>query len=107
MSTERSKTMASSAVGLRSSPTGTLAWVGFGCCVAALTCLLVSYCSPYWLQSLPMAENRFMNIGLWQVCLYNYKQFRDDSQDVYDGCWSVLDDATRYFKLREWLTPRT
>jgi hypothetical protein len=87
-------------------PTGTLAWVGFGCCLLALACLTISFCSPYWLQTWPMSENRFKNVGLWHVCFNNYMHFKDDSQQVYSGCWWVFDKQPKYYKLREWLTPR-
>jgi len=86
-------------------PTGMMAWVGFGCCVMALASLSVSFCSPYWLQTWPMSENKFKNIGLWHVCFHDYMQFKDDSQQIYDGCWWVFDSRTKYYKLREWLTP--
>jgi len=88
-------------------PTGMLAWVGFGCCIMALACLSIAFCSPYWLQTWPMSENKFKNIGLWQVCFHDYMQFKDDSQQTYDGCWWVFDGQTKYYKLREWLIPRT
>jgi len=88
------------------SPTGLFAWIGFGCCVMALACLSVSFCSPYWLQTWPMSENRFKNIGLWLVCFHDYMQFKDDSQEIYDGCWWVFDGQIKYYKLREWLIPR-
>jgi hypothetical protein len=86
-------------------PTGTIAWVGFGCCVFALACLCISFCSPYWIQTWPMSENRFKNMGLWHVCFYNYMQFKDDSQQIYSECWWVFDQQTRHYKLREWLIP--
>lgn len=88
------------------SPTGMMAWVGFGCCLFALATLTLSFCSPYWLQTWPMSENRFRNIGLWNVCFYNYMHFKDDSQQVYSGCWWLFDRQPKYYKLREWLTPR-
>jgi len=88
------------------SPTGMMAWVGFGCCMFSLACLTLSFCSPYWLQTWPMSENRFKNIGLWNVCFYNYMHFKDDSQQVYSGCWWLFDRQPKYYKLREWLTPR-
>lgn len=87
-------------------PTGTMAWVGFGCCLFALACLTISFCSPYWLQTWSMSDNRFKNIGLWHVCFNNYMHFKDDSQQVYSGCWWVFDKQPKYYKLREWLTPR-
>jgi len=33
-------------------------------------------------------------------------QFKDDSQQVYSACWWVFDPQPKYYKLREWLTPR-
>jgi hypothetical protein len=52
-----------------------------------------------------MSENKFRNIGLWHVCFHDYMQFKDDSQQVYDGCWWVFDAQPKYYKLREWLIP--
>jgi hypothetical protein len=71
----------------------------------ALASLSVSFCSPYWIQTWPMSENKFKNMGLWHVCFHDYMQFKDDSQQIYDGCWWVFDSATKYYKLREWLIP--
>jgi hypothetical protein len=86
-------------------PTSMSAWLGFGICCFALACLGISFCSPYWLQTWPMSENRFRNMGLWHVCFYDYMQFKDDSQQVYSACWWVFDPQPKYYKLREWLTP--
>jgi len=87
-------------------PTGMMAWVGFGCCVFALACLSISFASPYWLETWPNSENAFRNIGLWHVCFKDYMQFRDDSQQIYNGCWWLFDTQTKYYKLRQWLIPR-
>jgi len=87
------------------SPTGMMAWLGFGCSCFALVCLAISFCSPFWLQTWPMSENRFKNMGLWHVCFYKYMQFKDDSQQMYSECWWVFSGLPKYYKLREWLTP--
>ena len=87
-------------------PTGLLAWLGFGLSVFALVALCISFASPYWLQQWPMSFNEFQNLGLWEVCFHNYMHFRDDSQEIYNGCWWVFNTETRYRKLREWLLPR-
>ena len=87
-------------------PTGMMAWVGFGFGVFSLAALCMCFVSPYWLQTWPMSQNPFKNIGLWHVCFHNYMQFKDDSQQIYDGCWWVFDSAPKYYKLREWLIPR-
>jgi hypothetical protein len=86
-------------------PTGPLAWAGWGIGVLALACLCISFCSPYWLQTWSMSENQFHNIGLWEVCFKDYMQFKDDSQEVYSECWWVFNRQTKFYKLREWLTP--
>lgn len=86
-------------------PTGTIAWIGFGLCVFALASQCISFCSPYWIQTWPMSENQFKNMGLWHVCFNKYMQFKDDSQQVYSACWWVFDKSTKYYKLREWLIP--
>ena len=31
---------------------------------------------------------------------------KDDSQEIYDGCWWVFNTDGKYRKLREWLLPR-
>jgi len=94
------------AVDKQPAPTGRLAWVGFGWCVFALASLSVAFCSPYWFQTWPKSQNEFRNIGLWHVCFYNYMQFKDDSQEVYNGCWWLFDTQPKYYKLREWIIPR-
>merc|ERR1711976_708975 len=86
-------------------PTGMLAWVGYGCCIFALVCLSISFASPYWLQCWPNSFNNFRNLGLWQVCFHDYMHHKDDSQEIYNGCWWVFDREKRYWKLREWLQP--
>lgn len=86
-------------------PTGKIAWVGFGCCVFALACLCIAFCSPYWIQTWPLSLNPFRNMGLWHVCFNKYMQFKDDSQHVYSECWWVFDHQTKHYKLREWLIP--
>jgi len=86
-------------------PTGMLAWIGFGCCLFGLACLSVSFASPYWMQAWPNSFNEFRNLGLWQVCFQDYMHHKDDSQEIYDGCWWVFNTDKRYRKLREWLMP--
>ena len=88
------------------SPTGFLAWAGFGCALFGLACLCISFASPYWMQTYPNSFNTFRNIGLWEVCMDNYMHHKDDSQEIYSGCWWVFNRDKKYWKLREWLLPR-
>ncbi|ESN89893.1 hypothetical protein HELRODRAFT_91254 [Helobdella robusta] len=82
-----------------------LAWAGFACGLMALASICISFASPYWIQTWPMSESPFKNMGLWHVCFNKYMQFKDDSQELYSGCWWVFDMQPKYYKLREWLTP--
>lgn len=86
-------------------PTGMMAWVGFGCAIFALLSLSIAFASPYWLQCWPNSFNNFRNLGLWQVCFHDYMHHKDDSQEIYNGCWWVFNQEKRYWKLREWLLP--
>lgn len=86
-------------------PTGQLAWVGFGCGIFALAALSIAFCSPYWMQTWPNSFNQFRNIGLWEVCMDHYMHYKDDSQEIYSGCWWLFSNEKKYWKLREWILP--
>ncbi|XP_023326583.1 uncharacterized protein LOC111700009 [Eurytemora carolleeae] len=48
----------------------------FNACVAGFTggvLLLMSFCSPYWLQSWSDTASPFTNMGLWEVCFYRFR----------------------------------
>jgi len=49
--------------------------------------------------------NQFKNMGLWEVCVENFMHYKDDNQEVYDGCWWVFSGDEKHRKLREWLLP--
>ena len=87
-------------------PTGFKAWAGFGCTIFALACLCIAFASPFWMQTYPNSFNQFRNLGLWEICMDNYMHHKDDSQQIYSGCWWVFNRAEKYWKLREWLLPR-
>ncbi len=87
-------------------PTGFLAWAGFGCTLFALATLCIAFASPYWMQTYPNSFNTFQNIGLWEICMDNYMHYKDDSQEIYSGCWWLFSTDKKYWKLREWLLPR-
>ena len=48
-------------------------------------CALVAFACPYWSQSYPSTGNEFKNIGLWEVCFYRYRHWKDDDQKPYTG----------------------
>ena len=82
------------------------AWAGFTCNVVGLMAAVISFASPYWIQTYPHSFNTFKNLGLWEVCMQNYMHYKDDSQEVYNGCWWVFNLEKRYWKLRDWLLQR-
>ncbi len=66
-------------------------------------CTLVAFSAPYWSQSYPSTGNEFKNIGLWEVCFYRYRHWKDDDQKPYTGCfWFWSPDM---IKFRDWLMP--
>jgi hypothetical protein len=66
-------------------------------------CTLVAFASPYWSQSYPSTGNEFKNIGLWEVCFYRYRHWKDDDQKPYTGCfWFWTPDM---IKFRDWIMP--
>jgi len=75
---------------------GTLAYVGS-------IFLLISFISPYWVQSYEETSSAFKHMGLWQYCFdqfrYPYHQF----DKMFDGCHYIYSDE--YYVIREWLLP--
>jgi hypothetical protein len=35
----------------------------------------------------------------------NYMHYKDDSQEIYSGCWWLFNSEKKYWKLREWILP--
>lgn len=65
---------------------------------------LAAFAGPYWSQSYPSTGNEFKNIGLWDVCFYRYRHWKDDNQKPYTGCfWFWSPDMIRF---RDWIMPR-
>jgi hypothetical protein len=65
---------------------------------------LAAFAGPYWSQSYPSTGNEFRNIGLWDVCFYRYRHWKDDNQKPYTGCfWFWSPDMIRF---RDWIMPR-
>jgi hypothetical protein len=53
-------------------------------------CTLVAFACPYWSQSYPSTGNEFKNIGLWEVCFYRYRHWKDDDQKPYTGIFNII-----------------
>lgn len=65
--------------------------------------LMISFCSPYWLQSFEETFSTFKHMGLWEYCFddfrYPYYQF----DKLFTGCHHVF--SQEYYVIREWLLP--
>uniref|UniRef100_A0A1L8DUW4 Protein with signal anchor n=2 Tax=Nyssomyia neivai TaxID=330878 RepID=A0A1L8DUW4_9DIPT len=65
--------------------------------------LMMSFCSPYWIESYEESFSNFKNMGLWEYCFrdfsYPYYQF----PRLFDGCHHIF--SHEYYVIREWLLP--
>ncbi|CAH8553749.1 unnamed protein product [Schistosoma turkestanicum] len=57
---------------------------------ASFVFLLVSFVTPYWLQSWPRLHTPFLRLGLWEFCVNGYVQRLDPNMISYYGCWWIL-----------------
>ena len=65
--------------------------------------LLMSFASPYWLQSWGGTESPFENMGLWEFCFHNFRHPDYQYDTLFDGCHWVWGNEYRY--IREKLLP--
>jgi len=65
--------------------------------------LLMSFCSPYWIESYEESFSSFKNMGLWEYCFkdftYPYYQF----PRLFNGCHNIF--SHEYYVIREYLLP--
>lgn len=65
--------------------------------------LLMSFASPYWIQSYEQTFSKFKHMGLWEYCFdhfrYPYYQFPKQ----FNGCHYIF--SQEYYVIREWLVP--
>ncbi|CAG0916128.1 unnamed protein product [Notodromas monacha] len=77
----------------------------FGGCLSFVAGLLLimSFASPYWLQSWSDTNTSFKNMGLWEFCFdgFRYPKFQYDEK--FTGCHYVFSE--KYRIIREWLLP--
>ncbi|XP_049522310.1 uncharacterized protein LOC119450930 isoform X3 [Dermacentor silvarum] len=72
-----------------------------GYCATLL--LLVSFASPYWLESYQEANMEFVRLGLWDVCFHNYRHPSYQYDETFNGCHWIHSYA--YQNIRDWLLP--
>lgn len=66
-----------------------------------LLLLLISFASPYWLESYPETYSNFVNLGLWEVCFHEFRYPRYQFDKKFQGCHYIY--SQEYLIIREWL----
>ena len=78
--------------------------IALGFSIVAFTFMVVSFASPYWVESFTKADSRFVKAGLWEFCFNDYTFWKDYNGKRYKGCWYIFSD--QYRVIWEWLSPR-
>merc|ERR1712111_326029 len=65
--------------------------------------LLMSFASPYWLQSWEDTQSPFKNMGLWEFCFYKFRHPDYQFDHLFHGCHALYGDEYRL--IREKLMP--
>uniref|UniRef100_A0A0K8TRD6 Putative conserved plasma membrane protein n=1 Tax=Tabanus bromius TaxID=304241 RepID=A0A0K8TRD6_TABBR len=71
----------------------------------AFSFILIAFCTPHWLDNDGQLENaRFINLGLWTVCLRNFTEIHRHYPDVvFNGCMWVFEEE--YYIIHNFLLP--
>jgi len=67
-------------------------------------CCISAFASPYWTKRYLDTPKDFQNIGLWELCLYKYRHYKDDLQIPYTGCFWFW--TNEMYRFRDWIIPR-
>lgn len=70
--------------------------------VAALF-LMMSFCSPYWIESYEESFSSFQNMGLWQYCFKDFSFPNYQFPRLFTGCHHIF--SHEYYVIREYLLP--
>ncbi|KAK9737035.1 PMP-22/EMP/MP20/Claudin tight junction [Popillia japonica] len=65
--------------------------------------LIISFCSPYWVQSFHDTFSDFKHMGLWEYCFSNFRYPYYQFDKLFTGCHHVFSEE--YYVIREWLLP--
>ncbi|OON16986.1 hypothetical protein X801_07183 [Opisthorchis viverrini] len=77
----------------------------FGCVISFVTfgLILLSFVTPYWLQSWSRLHTPFLRLGLWEFCLKGFMERVDQGMVSYFDCWWIL--SPYYSKIFAELVP--
>jgi hypothetical protein len=67
-------------------------------------CCISAFAAPYWTKRYLDTPQDFQNIGLWELCLYKYRHYKDDLQIPYTGCFWFW--TNEMYRFRDWIIPR-
>ncbi|PAA71228.1 hypothetical protein BOX15_Mlig030267g1 [Macrostomum lignano] len=73
------------------------------CSAVSLLCTLVSFVTPFWLQSWPRVHTPVDRLGLWEFCLDGLVHRLDPEMRSYFGCWWSF--APEFYPIRDFLMP--
>ena len=68
-----------------------------------LICLVISFSSPYWLQSWEDTQSPFRNMGLWEFCFFKFRHPDYQFDHLFHGCHALYGEEYRL--IREKLQP--
>lgn len=74
------------------------------CMFISTLCCLSAFAAPYWTKRYTDTPKDFQNIGLWELCLYKYRHYKDDLQIPYTGCFWFW--TNEMYRFRDWIIPR-
>lgn len=65
--------------------------------------LLISFASPYWVESYDEALMQFKHMGLWEYCFSEFRFPYHQFDQQFNGCHFIY--SHEYYVIREWLLP--
>ncbi|XP_013118424.1 uncharacterized protein LOC106095678 [Stomoxys calcitrans] len=65
--------------------------------------MMMSFCSPYWIESYEESRSSFKNMGLWQYCFKDFTYPNYQFPRKFTGCHNIF--SHEYYVIREWLLP--
>lgn len=81
----------------------TQALIGCACVVISLFFMVISFASPYWVESFEEFKGPFVKLGLWEFCFNDYTFYKDYNGKRWLGCFYIFADESR--PIWEWVSP--
>ncbi|XP_014244279.1 uncharacterized protein LOC106663721 [Cimex lectularius] len=65
--------------------------------------LLISFASPYWVESYDGTFSNFKHMGLWEYCFERFRFPYYPFNKIFSGCHYIY--SFEFYIIREWLVP--